>query len=59
MSRVKKARQRALRNAVERDMTAEEKKMEALAASQMLSRCESLACFFLTSFQGLYNHAGK
>lgn len=38
MSRVKKARQRALRNAVERDMTAEDKLKERMAANQMLAR---------------------
>jgi len=38
MSRVKKARQRALRNAVERDMTADDRMKEAMAANQMLSR---------------------
>ena len=38
MSRVKKARQRAIRNAVERDMTAEDRLREQMAANQMLAR---------------------
>lgn len=38
ISRVKKARQRALRNAVERDMSAEDKIKESMASSQMLAR---------------------
>jgi len=38
MSRVKKARQRALRNAVEKDMNAEDRLKEQMAANQMLSK---------------------
>lgn len=38
MSRVKKARQRALRNAVERDMTADDRLKETMAANQTLAR---------------------
>ena len=38
MSRVKKGRQRAIRNAVERDMTADDRLREQMAANQMLSR---------------------
>jgi len=38
MSRVKKARQRAIRNAVEREMTSEERMTEQMAANQMLAR---------------------
>lgn len=42
MSRVKKARQRAIRNAVEREMTAEDKLREQMAANQMLARVYSV-----------------
>jgi len=38
ISRVKKARQRALRNAVEKDMNAEDRLKEQMAANQMLSK---------------------
>jgi len=38
MSRVKKARQRALRRAVEKDMSAEDRLREQMAANQMLAR---------------------
>lgn len=38
ISRVKKARQRAIRNAVEREMTADERMTEQMAANQMLAR---------------------
>lgn len=38
MSRVKKARQRALRNAVEKNMTADDRMKEQMAANQMLSK---------------------
>jgi len=42
ISRVKKARQRALRNAVERDMTADDRMRETMAASQSLARVYSV-----------------
>jgi len=42
MSRVKKARQRALRNAVEKNMTADDRMKEQMAANQMLSKVYSL-----------------
>jgi len=42
MSRVKKARQRALRNAVERDMTADDRLKETMAANQQLARVYSM-----------------
>jgi len=56
ISRVKKARQRALRNAVERDMTADERMRETMAASQALSRVytvmrENKELFGDTSFE--------
>jgi len=56
ISRVKKARQRALRNAVERDMTADERMRETMAASQALSRVytvmrENKELFGETSFE--------
>ena len=38
MSRVKKARQRAIRNAVEKEMTSEDRLREQMAANQMLAR---------------------
>lgn len=38
ISRVKKAKQRAIRNAVEKDMTADDHLREQMAANQMLSR---------------------
>ena len=38
LSRVKKARQRAIRNAVEKDMTADDRLKEQMATNQMLSR---------------------
>jgi len=38
ISRVKKARQRALRNAVEKDMNSEDRLKEQMAANQMLSK---------------------
>jgi len=56
ISRVKKARQRALRNAVERDMTADERMRETMAASQALARVytvmrENKELFGETSFE--------
>jgi len=56
ISRVKKARQRALRNAVEKDMTADERMRETMAASQALSRVytvmrENKELFGETSFE--------
>merc|ERR1719323_1427637 len=42
ISRVKKARQRALRNAVEKNMNAEDRLKEQMAANQMLSKVYSL-----------------
>ena len=56
MSRVKKARQRAIRNAVERDMTAEDRLREQMAANQMLARVytimrENKGVFGDTSFE--------
>jgi len=53
---VKKARQRALRNAVEKDMTADERMRETMAASQALSRVytvmrENKELFGETSFE--------
>merc|ERR1719188_1665166 len=42
LSRVKKARQRAIRNAVEKDMTADDRLKEQMAANQMLSRVYTL-----------------
>jgi len=56
ISRVKKARQRALRNAVEKDMTADERMRETMAASQALSRVytvmrENPELFGETSFE--------
>ena len=56
MSRVKKARQRAIRNAVERDMTAEDRLREQMAANQMLTRVytimrENKEVFGDTSFE--------
>ena len=56
MSRVKKARQRAIRNAVERDMTAEDRLREQMAANQMLARVytimrENKEVFGDTSFE--------
>jgi hypothetical protein len=56
MSRVKKARQRAIRNAVERDMAAEDRMREQMAANQMLARVytvmrENKEVFRDTSFE--------
>merc|ERR1719348_410144 len=42
MSRVKKARQRAIRNQVEKTMTADDRLKEQMAANQMLSRVYTL-----------------
>jgi len=42
LSRVKKARQKAIRNAVEKDMTEDERQREQRAASEMLARVYSV-----------------
>jgi hypothetical protein len=56
ISRVKKARQRAIRNLVEKDMTADDHLKESMAANQMLSRVytmmrENKELFGNTSFE--------
>ena len=63
MSRVKKARQRALRNAVEKNMTADDRLKEQMAANQMLSKVPSYTTFLNVSFndccQGVQYHEGE
>merc|ERR1711976_170926 len=58
ISRVKKARQRALRNAVEKNMNAEDRIKEQMAANQMLSKVygmmrENPEMFGETSFENV------
>ena len=60
MSRVKKARQRAIRNAVERNMTADDRMKEQMAANQMLAKVytimrENKEVFGDTSFNDVKN----
>ena len=60
MSRVKKARQRAIRNAVERNMTADDRMKEQMAANQMLAKVytimrENKEVFGDTSFDDVKN----
>merc|ERR1712179_80069 len=60
MSRVKKARQRAIRNAVERNMTVDDRMKEQMAANQMLAKVytimrENKEVFGDTSFDDVKN----
>ena len=56
LSRVKKARQRAIRNQVEKNMTADDRLKEQMAANQMLSRSTSSLHLINKSLFHLHYH---